>query len=56
MNLIAWSKTTAYGLIVDEVGEGRVSKAFSPDYPARYFSINAEDRIALKRLRKQLAG
>jgi hypothetical protein len=46
----------AAGLLLGEIGEGRVSRTYSPDYPARRFAINAEDRVALKRLRKRLAG
>jgi hypothetical protein len=43
-------------MIVAEIGEGRVSRTYSPDYPARYFTMAAEDRVALKRLGKQLTG
>ena len=46
----------AAGMIVAEIGEGRVSRKYSPDYPARYFTMTAEDRVALKRLGKQLTG
>lgn len=46
----------AAGMIVEEIGEGRVSREYSPDYPVCYFSMVAEDRVALKRLRKRLAG
>jgi hypothetical protein len=43
-------------MIVAEIGEGRVSRPYSPDYPARYFTMAAEDRVALKWLGKQLTG
>jgi hypothetical protein len=46
----------AAGMIVAEIGEGRVSRTYSPDYPARYFTMASEDRVALKRLGKQLTG
>ncbi|WP_322864796.1 hypothetical protein U5922_000520 (plasmid) [Aquicoccus sp. G2-2] len=44
----------AVALVLDEIGEGRVSRTYSPDYPARYFAMAAEDRVALKRLRARL--
>jgi len=37
-------------LILAGIGEGRVSRTDSPDYPARHFAMIAEDRKALKRL------
>ena len=43
-------------LILAEIGEGRVSRTDSPDYPARHFAMIAEDRTALKRLRRRLEG
>ncbi len=46
----------AVALVLDEIGEGRVSRTYSPDYPARYFVMVAQDRIALKRLRGRLDG
>ena len=46
----------AVALILDEIGEGRVSRTYSPDYPARYFAMIAKDRVALKRLRIRLSG
>ena len=46
----------AVAMVLDEIGDGRVSRTYSPDYPARYFTMVAEDRVALKRLRTRLSG
>lgn len=46
----------AIAMVLDEIGEGRVSRTYSPDHPARHFATTAEDRVALKRLRTRLAG
>jgi hypothetical protein len=40
----------ALGMILDEIGEGRVSRELCLEYRARHFSVIAEDRVALKRL------
>lgn len=46
----------AVAIVLDEIGDGRVSRTYSPDHPARHFATTAEDRVALKRLRTRLAG
>ncbi len=47
----------AISIIVAEVHEGRVSQSMGEfTYPTRYFSLAAEDRVAIKRLVRQLQG
>lgn len=46
----------AVSMVIAEVGEGRVSEEGSAEYPARYFTLLPEDKVALRRLRKQLQG
>jgi hypothetical protein len=46
----------AAGMIVAEIGDDRVSRSYSPEYPTRHFTMASEDRVALKRLHKQLTG
>lgn len=47
----------AIALIVAEVHEGRVSHAMGEQtYPTRHFFLAAEDRVAIKRLVRQLQG
>lgn len=46
----------AVSMVIAEVGEGRVSEEGSPEYPARHFTLLPEDKVALRRLKKQLQG
>ncbi|RYH00345.1 MAG: hypothetical protein EON58_00585 [Alphaproteobacteria bacterium] len=46
----------AIGLIISEVGEGRVSGSWTEGYPAPYFFIVDSDRVAIKRLARRLSG
>ncbi|TIQ37177.1 MAG: hypothetical protein E5X48_07390 [Mesorhizobium sp.] len=46
----------AVGMIISEVGEGRVSGAWVEHYPTPYFFIADSDRVAIKRLARRLKG
>ncbi|MGO4560097.1 hypothetical protein [Mesorhizobium sp. 2RAF21] len=46
----------AIGMIIAEIGEGRVSEAYVEHYPAPYFFIVDSDRVAIKRLARRLEG
>jgi hypothetical protein len=46
----------AIGLIMAEVGEGRVSRSWLEGYATPYFFLLDEDRVAIKRLERRLAG
>ncbi|MER9056979.1 hypothetical protein [Mesorhizobium sp. M0910] len=46
----------AIGMIIAEIGEGRVSEAYVERYPAPYFFIVDSDRVAIKRLARRLEG
>lgn len=46
----------AIGLIIAEVDEGRVSRSWLEGYSTPYFIIADEDRVAIKRLARRLAG
>jgi len=46
----------AIGMIISEVGEGRVSSAWVEHYPTPYFFIVDSDRVAIKRLARRLKG
>lgn len=45
----------AIGLVIAEVGEGRVSRSWLEGYPTPYFFLVDEDRVAIKRLARRLA-
>lgn len=44
----------AIGMIISVIGDGRVSDVWVEHYPAPYFSIVDSDRVAIKRLARQL--
>lgn len=44
----------AIGMIISEIGEGRVSEVWVEHYPTPYFFIVDSDRVAIKRLARQL--
>lgn len=46
----------AIGLLIAEVGEGRVSGSWLEGYQTPYFLIADEDRVAIKRLGRRLTG
>ncbi|MCJ2877540.1 hypothetical protein JUM41_25180 [Rhizobium pusense] len=46
----------AIGLIISEIGEGRVSGSWIEGYPTPYFFIVDADRVAIKRLARRLGG
>jgi hypothetical protein len=46
----------AIGLIISEIGEGRVSGSWIQGYPTPYFSMVDSDRVAIKRLARRLGG
>ncbi|MUT27258.1 MULTISPECIES: hypothetical protein [Mesorhizobium] len=46
----------AVGLILSKVGEGRVSDAWVEGYPTPYFLLADSDRVAIRRLARQLEG
>ena len=46
----------AIGLIISEIGEGRVSGAWVDGYPTPYFFIVDSDRVAIKRLARRLSA
>ncbi|WP_192179984.1 hypothetical protein [Mesorhizobium amorphae] len=46
----------AIGLIISEIGEGRVSGTWVEGYPTPYFLIVDSDRVAIKRLARRLKG
>lgn len=46
----------AIGMIIAEIGEGRVSEVYVEHYPAPYFFIVDSDRVAIKRLARRLEG
>jgi hypothetical protein len=46
----------AIGMIIAEIGEGRVSEVQVEHYPAPYFFIVDSDRVAIKRLARRLEG
>jgi hypothetical protein len=46
----------AIGMIIAEIGEGRVSGSWREGYPTPYFFVIDGDRVAIKRLAQRLAG
>lgn len=46
----------AVGLILSKIGEGRVSGTWVQGYPTPYFLVVHSDRVAIKRLARQLEG
>ena len=47
----------AVGMVIAQVGEGRVSgEGSSSEYPSRFFALIDADRVAIRRLVKQLQG
>jgi hypothetical protein len=46
----------AIGLIISEIGEGRVSGSWVQGYPTPYFFVVGSDRVAIKRLARRLEG
>lgn len=46
----------AIGMIIAEIGDGRVSRSWREGYRAPYFFVVDVDRVAIKRLAKRLAG
>lgn len=46
----------AIGMIIAEIGEGRVSEVYVEHYPAPYFFVVDSDRVAIKRLARRLQG
>ncbi|OHV78931.1 hypothetical protein [Ensifer sp. LCM 4579] len=46
----------AVGLILSKIGEGRVSGTWIQGYPTPYFLVVDSDRVAIKRLARQLEG
>ncbi|SCB36680.1 hypothetical protein [Rhizobium hainanense] len=48
-----WSKrrfNPAFRRVLEEIGEGRISREVQPEYVARYFALMQEDRVRLKRM------
>jgi len=46
----------AVGLIIDVVGEGRISRSWLEGYSTPHFLLVDEDRVAIRRLERQLVG
>lgn len=42
--------------VLGYIGDGRISRGGSFDYPARAFFVNAEERVALRRFQQQMRG